>query len=102
MGNKMGKVLLALSLVFLIGCTNDETTRKISELKQMEILIKRLNETNEVCNSMKIELDKLKTKINSPMSGFPSSTEIIYRQKLPEIYLHHSSEYLKNCSVVSK
>jgi hypothetical protein len=98
----MRKVLLILISIFTIGCSNDETARKIAELKQMEVLVKRVNDTNQVCNSMKVELDKLKTKINSPLSGLPSSTEILYKQKLPEIYLQYSSEYLKNCSISNK
>jgi hypothetical protein len=66
-------------------------------MKSDEIdLMARINDTKEICESMKGELYQMKKKIDSKEFA-TSISEYQYRMKLPEIYLKSSTEYIKVC-----
>jgi hypothetical protein len=95
------KKILPLTLFLIIsmsGCSKTEPIKLVEQPKQSEELIKRINDSREVCNSMKDELDKMKKKMDS--NWVPQSViDYEYKLKLPEVYLKSSTEYVKVCGV---
>jgi hypothetical protein len=70
--------------------------KAVDQPRQSEEMIKRSKDSREVCDSMKIELDKMKNKIDS--NWVPqSSVDYDYKIKLHKVYLKGSTEYVKVC-----
>jgi len=91
------KIFPLFIILTFVGCSKTESpTGGIT--KNSEELIKRINDTKEICNSMKLELVKMKKKIddNKPSQ---SVSDYEYRRQLPDIYLKNSAEFIKVCGV---
>ena len=91
----MKKILIVLTVVTVVGCSKTDQP-KMESTKQSEEMVKRINDTKEICESMKGELYQMKKKIDSKEFA-TSISEYQYRMKLPEIYLKSSTEYIKVC-----
>jgi hypothetical protein len=91
------KTLSLIALIALVGCSKTDQPSPAVQ-KHSDELIKRISDTKEICESMKLELVKMKKKIDSkePES---SVSGIIYKRELPDIYLKHSAEFIKVCGV---
>lgn len=95
-------LFLATALTAILwGCSKGDQPPKVEPPKQSEELIRRINDSMEVCNSMKSELDKMKRKIDA--NSEPANiSEYNYKMKLPELYLRSSTEYLAVCGVFNQ
>lgn len=91
------KAVFLAALITLVGCSKTEQPAQAVQ-KNNDELIKRVNDTKEICESMKSELVKMKKKIDSKEPE-TSVSGIIHKRELPDIYLKHSAEFIKVCGV---
>jgi hypothetical protein len=89
--------MVAITSITFFGCSKNEN-QTIKEEKKSDELIKRINDTKEICSSMKLELIKMKKKIDSNEQA-RSVSDYEYRRQLPDLYLKHSAEFLKVCGI---
>jgi uncharacterized membrane protein YjjP (DUF1212 family) len=99
----MNKILFTISILFLFGCSKTEPVKMVEKTNQSEELLKRIKDTNEVCDSLKKQLSELKTKVDKntrPNTTLPWEWDE-YR-RLPETFRKNSIEYLKVCGVIKQ
>ena len=104
--DKIMKKILTLILFLVIsisGCSKTEPVKMVEQTNQSEELLRRIKDTNEVCDSLKKQLSELKTKVDKntrPNTTLPWEWDE-YR-RLPETYRKNSIEYLKVCGVIKQ
>lgn len=97
MKTTINKIISLFIITTLVGCSKTETP-SVDKHKNSDALIKRINDTKETCNLMKLELVKMKKKIDDDKPSL-SVSDYDYRRQLPEIYLKKSAEFIKVCGV---